>query len=145
MFLQNRAGKLTGDDLTKELGRLGYADEEQLRVLRFLHLERNYAYTWFTREIVGIDYCSTNRVLNDVNTDGAQLLPSFPVPPKPTSFNEHSFHARRELDRNFAMKDELWTTNALGFRTAEGFSPFNGKETPHVEARSWADLYIYAA
>ena len=132
------------DDMRARLGLLGYGESDVEIDRRFLSLERNYAYTWFTRDIIGIDYFSTNPYVNETNTDGASIPSIFPVPPTPTGYNSHSWGSRHAVEKSFKMGPGLWTDNALGFKTAEDFSFFAGEETYHLESKSWADLYVYS-
>jgi hypothetical protein len=141
-FRRSRAGMT--DALRARLTSLGYAESDPALInQRFLALERNYAYTWFTRDIIGIDYFSTNPFVNDTNVDGANKLTLFPSPPPATGFNSHSWGSRHKTERSFQMTRSLWTENALGFRTAEDFAHFAGRVTTKLESRSWADLYVF--
>lgn len=131
-------------ELRLRLNVLGYGENDDFDIDgRFFDLERNYAYTWFTRDIIGIDYFSRNRNVNEINVESRLPLPVFPPPPVPAAYNSHSWGARYATEKTFKMDASLWTNNALGFKTAEDFAPFVGKETHHLESRSWADLYVY--
>ncbi|MGC4069847.1 MAG: hypothetical protein QM784_35355 [Polyangiaceae bacterium] len=66
----------------------------------------------------------------------AEMSPTMP-------YNAHSWNDRRASEHSFKMSSSLWVDNALGFKTADDFAPFVGKETHKLEKRSWADLYVY--
>lgn len=135
-----------GRNFDETLVQLGYNEiDDGLRVTRFLSWERNYAYTWFTRDIVGIDYFSIDPNINEFNVNDSVQPATFPPVPTPTSYNAHDWNARHHDDAHFAMTKALWTTNELGFQTADDFATFTGSQTYKLESKSWADVYVYTS
>lgn len=139
---------------------------------KFLSFDRNYAYSWFFHEIVGIRYFSNDvkwqvigggiRAVNDRNNHHAatvtedtfpddQALKTTSKPPdafpdETGTFAYYDVQHRRNEDNNpkFEAGDDLWKENALGFKTAAGFAPnFGGLTADQLKTRSWADVYFY--
>ena len=138
-------------ELAARLTGLGYGDvgRDPLR-FRFLGWERNYAYTWFTRDVIGVDYFSKNPFVNEDNIyDSVQVAAYPPVPTEEQMetrpYNSHSWGSRHKKESSFVMDSTLWTKNAFGFKTAEDFAPFLGATTLHLESHSWADLYVFGS
>lgn len=129
---------------------------------KFLGMDRNHAYSWFFREVVGVRYFSKtffgSRSANDKfahqltfskdfdqaaidafiaeNGDGAD--------PK---FIYHHIEERQKEDKSFKFDDTLLGPNALGFQTCKRFCDAFAKDLPKgdVPDRTWCDLYIYRA
>ena len=147
-YIQHRKDKKMGKD-TDWLGvlqGLGYREtESDAAKLRFLAWEANWAYAWFLKDVVGIDYFSNSIYVNDINTDDSTYRPIFPTANAPSADNHHSLQgARKQKDPSFRMTETLLKNgNALGFPPAKKFAPFWGKHTDNLETTSWADLYVY--
>ena len=150
VFQQYRsAGNKMTDPLRHRLKELGYGEALNDVQSRFFGWERNYAYTWFTRDIIGIDYFSQNPFVNEDNIyDSVQLAEYPPVPPPELvgvmDYNSHNWQKRHAKEKTFKLGADLWKKgNALGFQAAEGFTPFLGRVINKLESTSWADLYVY--
>jgi hypothetical protein len=127
---------------------------EELR-RRFLGWEKNFAYPWFIRDVIGIKYFSKYEWVNEDNIYDSVQLERYPAPKTQDEVdsmldNFHSLDGRRKYDQRkkqapFKMDGGLWDDNALGFSTAKDFAAFAGNKTYHLERSSWADLYVYDA
>lgn len=155
-------------NVASELASLGYDDAGQPGVRssseqKWFFYDRNFAYFWFCRDVVGIDYFSTKswierdkfpkhpfppgqlRAINEFNTHGRVFEKGFPFAQASAwrSFQggASGYHDAGD-DLKFKPTDVLWKPNAMGLRTSPGFaaSPFPQSVPP---ARSWADLYFY--
>jgi hypothetical protein len=159
----NKAGNIPA-----ALAALGYDDAGQAGIrsnseTKWFFYDRNFAYFWFCKEIVGINYFSK---LSWLERD---RFPRHPFPPGQfRSMNEHNTHERvfekgfplveasnwRSFqpglfayhdagdDPKFKATDALFGVNALGFRTSAGFAA-TSFPTNIPPDRAWADLYFY--
>jgi hypothetical protein len=166
LYRKDRLG--TAGNVRAALASLGYDDAGQAGVrsdseTKWFFYDRNFAFFWFCRDIVGISYFSTRswlerdrfpkhpfpagqlRAMNEHNTHGGVFEKGFAFADATAwrSFQGGSFayHDAGD-DPKFKPTDALWTANALGFRTSPGFAAesFPVKIPP---GRSWADLYFY--
>ena len=139
-----KMGKTT--DWLGMLQALGYRETEGVSAKqRFLAWEANWAYARFLKDIVGIDYFSNSKYVNDLNTKDDVYRPVFPAGNAGVADNHHSVKgAREQKGTSFTMAETLLKNgNALGFPPATKFAPFWGKHTVDLEKTSWADLYVY--
>jgi hypothetical protein len=121
---------------------------------KFLSCDLNYAYNLFFRYVVGVQWFAERstyygRFANLHNTHGLALekglLRSELLQER---FLYHDVGTRSKLDgRTFVPPDSLFTENALGFRTADGFLPdaawkqnLSGAALP---SRTWGDWYFF--
>lgn len=138
-------------DLTNELPAVGHDDP--LSVDKFLYFDLNYAYNFFFRDLVGIEFFAGEsqfyfRYANLHNTHGLVFENSFDFANVLRDrFLYHDIVKRRESDPNFAASDALFTNNVLGFRTCTGFIPAKlwrqNISVNMVNERSWSDFYFY--
>ena len=160
---ENKAGNLRAS-----LALLGYGQAETPNVRsssddKWFFYDRNFAYFWFCRDIVGINYFSArswlerdkfpahpfprgqSRAMNEFGTHGRALISSFPfdqaVAWRSFQNGPNAYHDAGD-DPLFKPTDALFVPNAMGLRTSPGFaaSSFPQSVPP---ARSWADLYFY--
>ena len=117
--------------------------------------DRNYAYNFFFRHVVGVEFFAVrsdnyDRATNFHNPHGKVFEPSL-LKSELTKdvFLYHDVVSRRVADNNpkFTPPDSLWVANAVGFKTADGFlNDGQWKQNlplPVLEKRSWADWYFY--
>lgn len=129
---------------------------------KFLFFDRNHAYAWFFREVVGVRYFSHtffgSRVANDKFAHQLTFSKDFDQAaidkfieengdgPSP-KFIYHHIEERVKEDKSFKFDDTLLGPNALGFQTCKRFADaFNKNLAPgDVNDRTWCDLYLYRA
>ena len=144
IYLKYARNKYNYESVDGDLQGLYGEPEKRDRKLRFEDLERNYAYMWFTYDVMGVKYFSHDPSVNETNIDDSKKLDIFPVPTFSSHpANSHSWGSRHSAVPSFEMTDDLWQKNALGFQAAEQFAPFTGHEVKNLEKRSWADVYFY--
>lgn len=146
---------------------------------KFFSFDRNSAYLWFWHEIVGLKYFSdrwrfdNERFAHDFQTHGRIFNKSFLFSradntlfnaPDEGTFGYHDVVQRQKADADAAKKldpvarkkakkfvpdNSLFTNNALGFKTAQGFLPlangnFGNLAAAQVDQFTYADLHVYA-
>ena len=122
---------------------------------KWMYGDLNYAYNFFFRHIVGVEFFSVrntfyDRATNFHNPHGKVFEPTMLRSEILTDhFQFHDVRNRREADKNstFEPPDSLWVTNALGFKTAAGFLSTGlwkqELDLDTLKERSWADWYFY--
>jgi hypothetical protein len=155
-------------DVAAELAKLGYDDPGRPGVSssseeKWFFYDRNFAYFWFCRDVVGIDYFSPrswierdrfpkhpfpagqSRAMNEFNTHGRVFEKSFPFAQASAwqSFQGGSaaYHDAGDIPK-VTPTDALWKPNAMGLRTSPGFASASFPVEVPV-GRTWADLYFY--
>jgi hypothetical protein len=124
---------------------------------KFIGYDKNFAYAWFFRHVVGIPYfsktwkwgCAANS-MNEHNLAQRTLESTVPLSEagklsaNDGGFVHHDPDERKKEDASFAPSDALFGKNALGFQTATGFVRGLGDTSkPDVDKCSWADVYYY--
>jgi hypothetical protein len=138
-------------------------------IQKFAIFDRNFAYAWFQRHIVGVKAFSnrwtfTGQAMNFTNVTGRKLEPSFtvgaPQNPKPvddtaeefvaSKFIHHDGFVRATDEKGWKPDESLFGKNALGFQTASSFISGLGQASPAFQGKTledcfWADIYFYKA
>jgi hypothetical protein len=121
-------------------------------VKKFLYCDLNYAYNFFFKYVVGIDFFSTEstwygRFANLYQTHGMTFSKTFPMSKVPDGHLYHDVDAARKINRSFQPGPAQWIENAAGFQTAQNFLPdstWKQNITPaQMTSMTWADVYLY--
>lgn len=114
---------------------------------KFWGWDQNFAYSWFTHDLVGIGYFSRTGFHNDYNVDGKNKVPEYPASERwriPPDNNAHDGDQARKKNPRFVMTNALLAAgNALGFQPADELAMNNGAKVWNVERSSWADVVFY--
>ena len=141
---------------------VGYDGDPKEMGNKFRFFDRNFAYTWLFRELMGVSYFSRKRLgdraANDRNTHGLVHQTDFDAgfcerfieangdgdTPK---FIYHDLDDRLAEEPSFKIGNSLWVENALGFKAAKGFVSDVDRNLKPAEVAdlTWGDLYIYRA
>lgn len=139
-------------DRFARLASLGYCDPtgvvSERNDEKFAVWDVNYSYSWFTRDLVGIEYFSPTPFHNDYNVDGKDLVPEYPSSEEwrvPPGDNAHDADVRRGTEATFTMTEALLTDNALSFQPADELALNHGRTVWNVERSSWGDVVFYDA
>jgi hypothetical protein len=158
-----RPGSTPYAEVSAKLRALGYADLPTApdpgkginSYVKFYNFDRNYAYNFFFRDVVGVEFFSAHssfygRYANFRDPPGQVFDSSFSAGDVlPDRFLYHDVQDRldAEKDKSFRVDDSLWVKSALGFRTGGGFLPDHrwkkDLEVNELRERSWADWYFY--
>jgi hypothetical protein len=150
-------------DDTTGLGAAGYKTRAATTLLsdsyeKFIGYDKNFAYAWFFRHVVGVQYfsrswkygCALLPSMNEHNVTQTPPESRFPfveagkLAANDGGFVHHDPDVRTAVDGSFTPSDALFTKNALGFQTAQGFVRGLGDTTQaDVDKCSWADVYYY--
>jgi hypothetical protein len=123
---------------------------------KFLKYDRNWAYQWFTHEIVGVKYFAdtdpwgSKAPVNDFNVHGSEPATTFPLSeagkrPEYNLGDEGKLAYHDGEHPKMPIGPGLFRPNALGFQTASEFAPdLKIRLSPSALARcAWAEVYFY--
>jgi hypothetical protein len=123
-------------------------------VNKFKFCDLNYAYNYFFKHVVGIDFFSTNNdfylhYANQYQPHGMNFANTFDLSNVPSGYLFHDIQARWKEDKNqsFRPGPAQWIDNAAGFKTATDFLPdatwANNINASQQTSNTWADVYFY--